>query len=74
MATPERTQLLTSALRAAASRAAELAGGGAALLFARLPGDTADAAPRLRAAAGFASLDGAQPIAASIATSDSVLK
>ncbi len=60
MATPERTQLLTNALRQAASRSAELAGGGAALLFARLPADGDDAPPRLRAAAGFASLDDAR--------------
>jgi signal transduction histidine kinase len=60
MATPERTQLLTSALRAAASRAAELAGGGAALLFARMPGDPETSAPRLRAAAGFGALEDAR--------------
>jgi len=69
MATPERTQILTGALRAAASRAAELAGGGAALLFARMPGDPATSAPRLRAAAGFGALDEARTAATDLESS-----
>ena len=45
---------LTAGLRATASQAAELAGGGCCLLFAAAPGDDApNAASRLRAAAGF---------------------
>ena len=58
-------QLLSSALSAAATRAAELVGGGAALLFAVLPGEAPDGPPRLRAAAGFASHDDAREAAAS---------
>ncbi len=54
MAPSARTQQLTAALRATASRAASTSSG-CALLFATLPGDEAGAAPRLRAAAGFSS-------------------
>ena len=69
MATPEQMQLLTSALRAAASRATELAGGGSALLFAALPGDHDDeASAKLRAAAGFASPEHARGAANALAT------
>jgi signal transduction histidine kinase len=53
---PERrpNQELAAALRAAAARAAELAGQGCALLFAHLPGPgTPPPLPPLRAAAGF---------------------
>jgi len=68
MAGPESLEMLTASLRAAASRAAELAGGGASLLFAFLPGDDrALGAPRLRAAAGFASLDDARGSAEALA-------
>jgi signal transduction histidine kinase len=53
---PSRTEELAAALRSAAARAAELAGGGLALLFAELPGSEAPAPlPPLRAAAGFQS-------------------
>jgi signal transduction histidine kinase len=62
----DRTQLLNSALRAAATRAVELVGGGAALLFATLPGETADGCPRLRAASGFTSPDEARAVAADL--------
>jgi signal transduction histidine kinase len=65
MATPEQIQLLTSALRTAASRAAELVGGGAAMIFATLPGEDAEVA-RLRAASGFASLDDARAAASEL--------
>ncbi|MBW2383062.1 MAG: HAMP domain-containing histidine kinase [Deltaproteobacteria bacterium] len=66
-ANPDRMQLLSSALSAAATRAAELVGGGAALLFAVLPGEAPDGPPRLRAAAGFASHDDAREAAAGLA-------
>ncbi len=66
MATPERVQLLTNALRAAASQAAELVGGGSSLLFATLPGEDAAGVPRLRAAAGFDTLDDARGAAGSV--------
>jgi len=66
MATPERVQLLTNALRAAASQAAEFVGGGASLLFATLPGEDTAGVPRLRAAAGFETLDDARGAAGSV--------
>ncbi len=67
MATPERMQILTRALRDAASRAAEIAGGGCALLFAGLPGELEEEArSRLRAAAGFDSVDVARGAASAI--------
>jgi two-component system sensor histidine kinase ChiS len=59
-ASTEPTQILNRALRSAATRAAEVAGGGVALLFASLPVEGDGTAPRLRAAAGFASLDDAR--------------
>ncbi len=69
MAGPETQEMLNAALRAAASRAAELAGGGASLLFAFLPGeDRQIGVPRLRAAAGFASLDDARASAETLAS------
>jgi len=69
MAGPESKEMLNAALRAAASRAAELAGGGASLLFAFLPGeDRQIGVPRLRAAAGFASLDDARASAEALAS------
>jgi signal transduction histidine kinase len=46
---------LTAALRNTASRAALRLGEGLALVFARSPGEDTGSAPRLRAAAGFAS-------------------
>ncbi len=53
-----RPDALAADLRTAATRAAELAGGGSALLFAFLPGEeNPDAACRLRAEAGFGSLE-----------------
>jgi signal transduction histidine kinase len=51
---------LASALRAAAARAARRLGDGVALVFARDAGDPADAPARLRAAAGFASVQDAR--------------
>jgi signal transduction histidine kinase len=69
MAGPEHSDMLNTALRTAASRAAELAGGGASLLFAFLPGeDRQGSMPRLRAAAGFASLDDARTSAEALAS------
>jgi signal transduction histidine kinase len=68
MAGPEPLERLNAALRAAASRAAEIAGGGASLLFAFLPGEERGIGlPRLRAAAGFASLEDARGSAEAIA-------
>ena len=62
-----RTEALAADLRTAATRAAELAGGGSALLFAFLPGEeNPDAACRLRAEAGFGSLDTATTLAAQL--------
>jgi len=61
----DRTTQLAPALRAAATHAAEAVGGGCALVFAALPGDeSAEAATRLRAAAGFAAADLAKVAAA----------
>jgi two-component system sensor histidine kinase ChiS len=62
-ASTEPTQLLNRALRSTATRASELACGGAVLLFATLPVEGQGAAPRLRSAAGFASLDDARAAA-----------
>jgi signal transduction histidine kinase len=56
-------QLLNQMLRSTASRAAELVGSGIALIFAALPLDGESAAPRLRSAAGFPSLDDARAAA-----------
>ncbi len=67
MGNPERSQLLTNALRATASRAVELSQGGSALLFAKMPGEVDDGPPRLRAAAGFASTDEARQAAVELA-------
>ncbi len=68
MAGPESLEMLNGALRAAASRAAEVAGGGASLLFAFLPGEDRQLGlPRLRAAAGFSSLDDARGSAEALA-------
>jgi two-component system sensor histidine kinase ChiS len=70
MATPERVKLLIHALRAAASHAAELAGAESSLVFAAVPDEPDGPAPsRLRAAAGFASVDEAQATATALATS-----
>jgi len=68
-ATHEPTQLVNRTLRGVATRAAESTGGGVALLFARLPVEGPDAAPRLRSAAGFASLDEARAAAGLIGPS-----
>lgn len=54
---------LAAPLRLAAARAAELAGGGLALVFARAPGSR-EPEPVLRAAAGFASAEAARIAAA----------
>jgi len=65
MSTPPRTTLANS-LRALAARAADAVGGGCALVFAALPDDdSAQAATRLRAAAGFTSAERARNAAAS---------
>ncbi len=59
-----RHQRLAESTRAAASEAAERAGGGLALVFAAAPGDAAPDAPaRLRAAAGFATAQSARDAA-----------
>ncbi len=60
MAPSPRTQHLTAALRGVASRAANSSSGGCALLFAS---DAPDQAPKLRAAAGFASAEEARSAA-----------
>jgi signal transduction histidine kinase len=67
MAQPARTQQLTAALRATASRASTAAGG-CALLFARTEADAHDAPARLRAAAGFGSADEARSASQALAT------
>jgi signal transduction histidine kinase len=61
----ERTQRLASAVRAATVTAADEAGGGLALVFARPA--SGDDAPRLRSAAGFTSADKAREAAALLA-------
>jgi signal transduction histidine kinase len=67
MANSQRTQLLTNALRSAAIQAAELAGGGAALIFAGIPGAAGEATTaRLHSAAGFPSLDDAREVATTL--------
>lgn len=54
MSIREQCEKLSSTLRGATARAAELAGGGCALLFSSMPGEnTPDARAQLRAAAGF---------------------
>ncbi len=59
-----RSQRLAAAARAGAAEAAEKVGGGLALVFAAAPGDaSAEAAARLRAAAGFASAQTARDAA-----------
>ncbi|MGH0030399.1 MAG: sensor histidine kinase [Myxococcota bacterium] len=60
----ERTQRLAAALRAAASRAAEIGEGGVALVFATGSGSPIDL--RLRAASGFATADDAREAATSL--------
>jgi len=63
----QRTQSLATALRAAASWAAEQTGGGICLVFAAAPGDaSSDGAARLRAAAGFASAQAARDAAQAV--------
>jgi signal transduction histidine kinase len=63
----QRTQNLATALRAAASWAAEQVGGGLCLIFAAAPGDeSADRAARLRAAAGFPSAQAARDAAQAV--------
>ena len=66
MAAAAPIHVLSRSLREAASRAAEIAGGGAALLFAALPADGEDAVPRLRSAAGFTSLEDARRAASDL--------
>ncbi len=51
---PDLTQGIAQAARAATSRSVEIVGGGLALLFASVEETPSDAAPQLRAAAGFA--------------------
>ena len=63
----QRTQTLATALRAAASWAAEQMGGGVCLVFAAAPGDaSSDGAARLRAAAGFATAQAARDAAQAV--------
>lgn len=66
MAAAAPIHVLSRSLREAASRAADLAGGGSALLFAALPADGEDAVPRLRSAAGFTSLEDARRAASDL--------
>ena len=67
---PSRVEELAAALRSAAARGAELAGGGVALLFAEIPGSEAPAPlPPLRAAAGFQSAGDARAAADTIGPS-----
>ena len=55
MTIQEQCEKLSGTLRGATARAADLAGGGCALLFSTMPGDnTPDARAQLRTAAGFA--------------------
>jgi len=61
------TERLNAVLRDAASRAAELAGGGCALIFVKgSDGSAGSAQARLRAAAGFATSDAACAAAAAV--------
>jgi len=60
-----RDEALATALRGVALHAAEQLGGGIGLVFTGVAGD---AAPRLRAAAGFASLDAARAAATALQT------
>ena len=54
MSIQEQCQTLSTTLRGATSRAAELAGGGCALLYSSMPGENSHGtSSRLRAAAGF---------------------
>ncbi|MDP6980459.1 MAG: HAMP domain-containing sensor histidine kinase [Myxococcota bacterium] len=67
MSIQEQCEKLSTALRSATSRAADLAGGGCALLFSSMPGNnTPDAREQLRAAAGFDSTDAAEAAAKAI--------
>jgi len=67
---PSRADELAAALRSAAARGAELAGGGIALLFAEIPGAEAPAPlPPLRAAAGFESPGAARAAANAVGPS-----
>ncbi len=62
----ERTQRLAGAVRNAAVQIADECGGGTVLVFAAPPGDQASDAPRLRAAAGFASAQAAREAASNL--------
>lgn len=64
-ASAARGEALAAALRGVALHAAEQLGGGIGLVFTGTPGD---AAPRMRAAAGFASLDAARTAATVLQT------
>ena len=67
MSDPHQTQALSDALRGAAARAAGLAGNGACLVFARMPGEhSPDAAEQLRAASGFDTPDAARAAAGAL--------
>jgi signal transduction histidine kinase len=67
MSIQEQVQILSATLRGATSRAAELAGGGCALLFSSMPGEnTPGAATRLRAAAGFSDQGAAEAAATAL--------
>ncbi len=70
MSIQEQCEKLSTTLRGATSRAADLAGGGCALLFSSMPGNnTPDAREQLRAAAGFDDAEAAQAAAKAIFTS-----
>jgi signal transduction histidine kinase len=67
MSDSEKLERLSTILRTAANRAADLVGNGCALLFAALPGEDApDAVTSLRAAAGFDSSEEARSAASTL--------
>ncbi|MBW1884149.1 MAG: HAMP domain-containing histidine kinase [Deltaproteobacteria bacterium] len=69
MSIQEQCEKLSSTLRGATTRAAELAGGGCALLVSSMPGNnTRDARLQLRAAAGFADERAAEQATAALST------
>jgi signal transduction histidine kinase len=67
MSIQEQCEKLSSTLRGATSRAAELAGGGCALLISSMPGDnTREARLQLRASAGFSDENAAEQATAAL--------
>ncbi len=67
MSIQEQCQILSATLRGATTRAADIAGGGCALLFSSMPGEnTPGATSRLRAAAGFSDARTAEAAASAL--------